>query len=180
MKQEITSKLPARSIIYLLICGGEILAFILLAIIPYQKALVNLDKEIKSITARIEEQKIFFPFFKDLLKKARYKDPELLPFPKRAKLARNNTDIIASVFREIAQKCNLKIESIIPDINSVIEDSGILMINLFMKGDFFDFRNFLIGLYKIPYLEHTEQIKIQTVQGSKELEFRLKICLAQE
>lgn len=165
---------------YLLICGGGILAFILLTIIPYQKTLVNLDKKIKTVSARIEEQKRLSPLFKDLLKKAGHKEPKLLTFPKRAKLARNNTDIITPVFREIAQKSNLTIESIIPDINSIIGNSGFLMIKLVMKGNFFNLRNFLVELYKIPYIDHAEQIKIQTVQGSEDLKFRLKICLAME
>lgn len=180
MKQKITSKLPVQSLLYLLICGGGILAFILLKIIPYQKALVNLDKKIKNINAHIEEQKTLSPFFKDLLEKEQHKGPRLLPCPKRAVLERNNTGIVTPVFRGIAQKSNLQIESIIPDINSIIEDSGILMINLSLKGKFFDFRNFLIELHKIPYMEYTEQIKIQTVRDSNNLEFKLKICLAKE
>ncbi|MBU4287617.1 MAG: hypothetical protein KKI12_05525, partial [Proteobacteria bacterium] len=53
---------------------------------------------------------------------------------------------------------------------------GLLVVNTFVKGSFFDFRKFLVNLGGIPYLEHIEKIDIKrTMEGR---EFRLKILVA--
>ncbi|MEA3428660.1 MAG: hypothetical protein U9Q84_05505, partial [Thermodesulfobacteriota bacterium] len=72
-----------------------------------------MDKQIASLNADIEEQKILNPVFKDLLKKALHKRPKGLPFPEKVKLERDKTDKIALTFQELAKKSNLKIDEII-------------------------------------------------------------------
>ena len=54
-------KLPQKSITYLLVCGGFIIAYFFLAIYPSQMTLGEMDTEIGKINTQIAEQKIFFP-----------------------------------------------------------------------------------------------------------------------
>jgi len=166
-------KLPTRTVTYILICAGGILAFILLVIYPYQKTLNDMDMEIRKIRAQTEGQKIFFPVFKELLKRTRIKNPEGLPFPQKEKLSQDDTDRIVPIFQEIAKKSNLKIESIKPNVESLIEGSGYLTMDVVMKGDFFDFRKFFLELESLPYLEHIERLQIRLVEGMREISMRI-------
>ncbi len=176
MEQKQSIKLPGQSLAYLLMCGLGVLAFI--AIGPYssRKSLGALEMKITKIRSHIEEQKALSPVYNDLLEKMRVKGSDILPSPIKSRLPQDKTEEIPIIFREIAKKCNLDAVSIIPDVKSLDRDSGFLLVNAFVKGNFFDFRKFLIELGKVSYLEHIEEIHIQETIGGKEL--RLKIWLA--
>jgi len=172
------SQLPTRSIAFLLICAGGLLTFFLLVIYPQRISLAEADLEIEKLKGRIEEQKILYPVFQDLLRKTRLKVTEGLPFPEKVKMKRDDTAKIWSIFQEIAQKSGLTIEDIVPDVSSLIGSSGYFKMNLVVQGEFLDLRNFLLQLGELPYLEHIEKIRIRSIQGAKEI--RLKIWMAQE
>jgi len=176
MEQKQSIKLPGQSLAYLLMCGVGVLAFI--AIGPYssRKSLATLDMKITKIRGHIEEQKVLYPLYKELLEKIQVKGSDILPSPIKSKLPRDKTEEISVIFGEIAERCHLEAVSIIPDVMSLADGSGLLLVNAVMKGDFFDFRKFLIELGGVPYLEHIEEIHIREAKGGKEL--RLKIWLA--
>ncbi len=171
-------KLPAKINTYLLICIGGLILFFVFVIYPYHRSLANADLDIKTIKSRIEEQKILYPVFMDLLKKARVKESKGLPFPEKVKLARDDAGKISSIFQDIAQKTNFKLINIIPDSDSLEEGSEHFKVDLVMKGAFADFRNFLVALGEVPYLEHVERIQVRTVKNDKEI--RIKVWMAQE
>jgi hypothetical protein len=171
-------KLPARVIVFFLMYLCVLLFYLLLVIYPQHISLAEADLDIKKLKVRIEEQKILYPIFQNFLKKSRVKDTEGLPFPKQRKLMRNETAKISSIFQEIAQKSNLVLKEIIPDADALISGAGYLKLNLTVKGNFLDLRNFMLQLGDLPYLEHIERIQIRSVQDSKEISF--KIFLAQE
>ena len=85
---------------------------------------------------------------------------------------------ISTVFQDIAGRHNLKLEEIKTDVNSLMQESGYLLMWLRLSGEFLKFREFLIDLGSIPSLEHIEEINIVPTPTSKE--FRLKIWQAQE
>lgn len=173
-----TLKLQFHSMISYVLCGVGLLALLLIAILPRYITLSELDKQITSLNADIDEQKILHPVFKDLLKKALAKAPVGLPFPEKVKLERDKTDKIALTFQELAKKSNLKLEKIITDVDSLIDDSGFLMLNVILKGDIFDLRNFLVKLGEVQYIEHIERVQIRALDKSKEM--RLKLWIARE
>lgn len=168
--------LPGASIRHIIICAGGILAFIVLAIYPYHKSLVRLDRQITKTESQIEEQMALFPIGKELLKSVMQKETRGLPFPKKAGLDRNNAADISVIFEKIARKSDLEIISIIPDIKSLTEQADLLSVKTVVKGKIFDFREFFIEIGKLPYLEHVEEIQIQPAEGVKE--FSLKVWLA--
>jgi Tfp pilus assembly protein PilO len=172
------SKLPTRSIAFLLVCAGGLLTFFILVIYPQRISLAEADLEIEKLKDRIEEQKILYPVFQDLLRKEHIKVTEGLPFPEKAKMKRDDTAKIWSIFQEIAQKSGLTLEDIVPDVSSLIGSSGYFKMNLVVKGEFFDLRNFFLQLGELPYLEHIEKIRIRPVQNAKEI--RLILWMAQE
>ena len=163
---------------YLILCIGVLFAFVLLIIYPYHVSLVDADTEIEITKDRIEEQKLLFPVFKDLLNKAGLKESSLLPLPEQKKLARDEIDGVSSMIQKIAQRSNLKVGGILPDVDSIIGGEGFLQMTVVMKGELLDLRNFLVLLGEVSYLEHIEQIQIRTTQDLKEI--RLKLWMARE
>jgi hypothetical protein len=169
---------PKKSIAYLFICGLGLVAIFLITFYSNYRALNKLDNNIKELKAKIESQNIFQPLFQELFKKIQFKQPEGLTFPKPAKLSQEDAGKISPILQKIAVQNNLKIEEIVPDVDSSIDGSMYLMINITMLGELIQLREFLFQLGGIPYLAHIEQIQIQTVEGAKE--FRLKVWMAKE
>ena len=75
----------------------------------------------------------------------------------------------------MAQKSKMEIVSVSPDINSMVGGSAAMLVHATLKGDYYNFRNFLIELGDRPFLERVEEIEIQQLPGTKE--FRLKVWL---
>jgi len=155
------SKLPIQGLRHLLICAGGIAGVILLAIYPYHRFLASQDEEIKKIEIRIEKQGALFPLYQNLLKKVNLNKPAALPFIEKDKLDREKTMEILSLFDEMARMSNLEPVSIVPDVRSLTRDASYLSVRAYLKGDFFDFRDLLIRIGEVPYLEHIEEIRIQ-------------------
>lgn len=171
-------KLPGRSIVIFLICVGGLLAFIPLIIFPQQTSLAEADREIKELKGRIEEQRVLYPIFQDLLRKADFKGAQGLPFPKRSRLKQNDTVKILSIFQDITKKNHLTIVDIKSDIESLVSSSRYMKIEIAVEGRFFDLRNFMLDLGGLPYLEYIERIQIRSIQEMKAAD--LKILIARE
>ena len=163
---------------YLILCIGVLFTFFVFIIYPYHMSLGEADSEIEITEGRIEEQKLLFPVFQELLHKARLKESGLLPLPEKKKLARDEIDGFSSMIQEIAQRSHLKVGGIMPDLDSLIGGAGFLEMTVVMKGELFDLHNFLVLLGEVSYLEHIEQIQIRTAQDLKEI--RLKLWMARE
>ena len=163
---------------YLILCIGVLFTFIVLIIYPYHTSLAEADSEIEITKGRIEDQKLLFPIFKDLLNKAGRKESSLLLLPEKKKLARDEIDGVSSMIQKIAQRSNLKVGGIMPDVDSLIGGAGFVKMTVVMKGELFDLRNFLVLLGEVSYLEHIEQIQIRTAQDL--IEIRLKLWMARE
>lgn len=168
--------LQGQSIRYLLICGVGILSFILLAIYPHYKKLDRMNMEIKSTRSQIKEQEILYPIGKNILDELMAKETWDLPFPEKAKLGRDKAAEISGIFKEIARKSNLEPVNIVPDVKSLTEQTGLLSVDIIVRGGFFDFRKFFIHMGELPYLEQIEEVQIQPVEAGRE--FKLKIWLA--
>ena len=73
--------LPTRNTFVILIFGGGMLLFVILAIFPNYMSYNNIVHEIDILKDKIEEQKILSPIFEDLSDKAQFQKPGSLPFP---------------------------------------------------------------------------------------------------
>ena len=176
--KKILSILPTQSLIYLLICGVGILAFVFFIIIPTQKTSAELDKDILKTGDYIEEQRILKPVFDSLLKRAKRKTPTDLPATKKAKLDRADISKLSKDLQEIAFRHGLKVQDMNTDVSALIGKSGYLLMRINLAGAFMDFRDFLVDLGTIPSLEIIEEIQIRAIEGSRE--FKIKIWMAQK
>ena len=168
----------AQSLVIFVICVVGILAFLLLILLPAEKTSAELDQEIDKLNVRIEEQRILTPVFHSLLKRAKTAPPSALPSPEKTKLTHEDMNTLSKVFQDIAARHNLKLEEVKTDVNSMMQDSGYLMMRLRLSGNFYKFRELLVDLESVPSLEHIEEINIRPVKTAREVE--IKLWLGQE
>lgn len=151
---------------------------VVIGIYSYNKFSEIKDQEIKALSCRIDRQKVLFPVYRDILGKMQAGGPEVLTFPAKVRLSEDKIEGIPVIFAEIAGKCNLEVVSVIPDVISLDRDSGLLLVNAFVKGDFFNFRKFLTELGRVPFLEHIERVHIQRTTEGKELKVKMWLALS--
>ena len=176
--KKILSILPTQSLIYLLVCGVGILAFVFFIIIPTQETSAQLDKDIVKTGDYIEQQRILKPVFESLLKRAKKKPPTDLPATKKAKLDRTDISKLSEDLQEMAFRHGLKVQNMNTDVSALIGKGGYLLMRINLAGAFMDFRDFLVDLGTVPSLEIIEEIKIRAIEGSRE--FKIKIWIAQK
>lgn len=153
---------PTRNTFVILIFGGGMLLFILLAIFPNYLSYNNIEHEISMLKYKIEEQKILSPIFEDLSKKAQFQKPESLPFPSADKLSPNDTEKITPIIRDIIETNGFTLEDIATDIESLMTGSGNLKMSVNIVGEFHKLRDVLLDLGNLPYLDHIEVIQINS------------------
>jgi hypothetical protein len=171
-------KIPAQSIYYFILCTTGILLFILIGLYPLQSSLNQQDRDLAKTKARIEEQRLLFPLYQDLLLlgKGQKIDSNFLAASSKAGLSLDQLANISILFKTIAQEGGLEAVSVTPDVKSLTNNSKSISVLLIVRGDFLKLRRFLFELEKLPYMEHIEEIQIQEAVGGKE--FRLKTWLA--
>ena len=65
-------------------------------------------------------------------------------------------------------------------MESFVDDSGLLKINIVVKGNFLNFRKFMIKIAEVPYYKHLERFQIRKVQDASDLEFNFDIWLERQ
>jgi hypothetical protein len=171
-------KLPSRNVILILIFGVGIILFVLLSIFPNYIAYSNITQDIDKLKGEIEEQKILSPIFNNFSEKAKFEEPDNLPFPKKAKMAKSETAAISFVIQDIIRNNGFKLENIATDVDSLMHESGLLKLNVTMSGDFMNLRDVMLQLGALPYLEHVESIQISS--SHKDSKIQLKLWFAQQ
>jgi hypothetical protein len=176
MEQKQRTNLPRTSLIYLLVCGALAVGFLALGILPLKKTLESRDADILRLKAQVQEQRTLSPVYKSLEEKTLRNGSQDLPLTVRTGLPVDRIDSIPAIVKGITEKNDIELISVIPDVKSLGENSRHLSVRVAAKGDYFNFRKFLLALDELPCLEYTEDIQVQVVPGGKE--FRLKIWLA--
>lgn len=171
-------KLRSRNVVLILIFGVGIILFVLLSIFPNYIAYSNINQEISRLKGQIDEQKILSPIFNDLSEKAKFEEPADLPFPKPAKLAKNETGKISSIIKSIVNNNGFKIDHIATDVDSLAQEPNRLKLSVHMSGDFMNLRNVLLQLGALPFLEHVESIQVSSHQSKSKIQ--LKLWFAQQ
>jgi len=174
--QDIGTKIPKQSIIYLGVCLLGILLFVLVGIIPSQNSLATLERKIGEMKFKIEEQKALSPLYQSVINSAQQKGPTTLPMPASGKLEKTRMNTIPPAVRQIAQNNKMNMLSVVPDLKSLVGENQRLSMEVAVKGDFPNFRQFLIDLAAIPYIESVEEIQIEQEKNTQL--FRIKLWIA--
>jgi hypothetical protein len=166
----------STSVIIALLGIGVLVLFLSFGLVPMQKSLDDMDLKIAELKERIEIEKKLMPLYVNLEEKIKMELPELYPVPEKKTLPRYQIEEVLPTFARIAEESDMAIVFIDPDIIGLENKPGLLEIDVVIQGDFFNFRNFLIEIAGIPYLEEIGEIKVERVASS--LKFGMKILLA--
>ena len=176
MNLPLLKSIPRRTLIIHLSWLGVLLLFAAAALWPMGRSVISRDSEIREIQYQVDEQKNLQPLYQALKTRSQAKPTTALPSPQRDKLSRDLVVITPSTLRRIADNASLKTQSVAPDVSSLTNQSKSLIMNMVVRGDFMNFRKFLIGIGELPYLERCEEIEIR--KDPAFMEYRIKIRLA--
>ncbi|MFO7761819.1 MAG: hypothetical protein ACQES8_09050 [Thermodesulfobacteriota bacterium] len=168
----------ARSLFYILLCSIGVLGFFLIALVPNQFAIKDLRQETREMETRISRQEVFYPFYQKMLGRLRELENKNMPLPfnKKKGLDRNKLNRIKTDFNRAAGQAGIGLE-IVPDLTSLTKSSEDMMVDGKARGDFLSFREFLIEIGKIPYLQQVEQIEIQALTDDIRYKIKCRIAL---
>jgi len=175
-ERKLNLNIPRQSMIYIAMCLTGVLIFVFGGILPAVKKLKDLDAAIAARKYDIEEQKAFAPFFKSLKLDSEKKESEILPLPPKGKLAQDKLGTLAVVFGTAAKTSGMTLVSATPHLNTLTGDAQFIPINIALRGEFINFRKFLIQLGGVNYIQHIEEITIQ--EKAETREYKLKIWVA--
>jgi hypothetical protein len=174
---ELKKNIPfaTRSLTLLVVGAGIILILLYIGFHNF-RTIAKLDTEISELNTKINTHQSYAPMTKQLFERMKIKASRNLPLPPKAKLTGEQKDRISLMFRDMAQKSKMELVSVSPDINSMVGGSTGMLVHATLKGDYYNFRTFLIELGEQAFLEKIDEIEIQQLPGTKE--FRLKVWLA--
>lgn len=165
-----------QTILLLLVGIAVIAAFVLVFIMPSNRAIANLDNEIGKAKFKTETQEKVGPIYRVLGEKLKKLDKKgSLPPPQP--IPRSMLNTFNSSISSIAQKSNLSLLSVYPETLSP-SDKDANTYNINLRGSFTDFRNFLKDLGNLPYIDTVQEIKINTEKGSRDFNLKVKLLVA--
>lgn len=164
------------------IAAGAICAFgiAVFVVVLYHNvtALRDMNNEIKKLSVQLEEHRTLQPVFNTLLEEIRKQKKEgIISYPEKSKLSRENMQTAMDLFKTIAELNQLKIKAIEPEIDSISESSGYLIMNMMLEGDFFNLRGMLMQLGQIPWFEKIERFQISAGDGVKEIQLKISLSI---
>jgi hypothetical protein len=175
-ERKLELKIPKQSIIYVGLCLTGIMIFLLAGILPAKGTLEDLEADAAVIQYRIEEQKALTPLYQTLQNKNVKKESALLPLPEKGKLAKDKIETLPTAIGAAVKTSDMILVSAVPNLAGLSGDAQFIQMDVVVRGNFINFRKFLITLCAIPYLEHIEEIAIQAKPDVKE--YRLKLWMA--
>ncbi len=163
----------------LVICTAGILILVAVGIFPAHRTLKELDKKIAALQYQVKEQNLLFPLFVQLLQRSRQEASPTLPGPEPKKLPRGETAALTAMFRDIAGQNNIVVESLRPDVESLISASGRFKMLAELSGGFYDLRSFLIEFGSIPYVEEIEYLRLDSAPEGRTLQVTMRFWVLQ-
>lgn len=175
-ERKIIDVIPKQSMIYIAFCLAGLLIFLLAGILPNVRTMDELANQTAVARFQLEERKTLSPLQKTLLEQSTKKESDILPLPGKEKLAGTKIDTLPIAIGAMAKTSGMSMISAIPSLNALVGDAPFLSVNVVLRGDFINFRKFLIHLGSLPHMQQIEEIAIE--QKGEAKEFRLKLWVA--
>jgi hypothetical protein len=168
--------IPQQSIIYIGLCLVGILIFVFWGIMPAGRTLTEMDTRINSARSQLEGQRTLMPLFHSLQSRSEKRESQILPLPEQGKLPQTRIGTLPVAFSTAAKVSRMTLVSALPNLNALTGDAQFLSVDAVLRGNFMQFRKFLVQIGGLPYVHHIEEI---TIQGKADMtEFRVKIWVA--
>jgi hypothetical protein len=169
--------IPGRSVTYLVLCLVILLIFYLAALYPYQRALDAIDAKTVQVTNILKKQQILLPLYEQMAKGNENAIRGTLPVPDMKPLPRGGVDTVSSLFQKIADESGMQLVSVRPDLLTVTKESDDMAVTLLLRGAFFNFRKFLIGVGGVPSLKQVEEIEIRQESGHEQFSLTVRLAI---
>ena len=154
---QLSTYLSGRILLTIVFCLLILFAISYLAIYQPQKTQNQLEQKISEIRSKIVEQKKYQSLHKDLqvrlkqfeINERLYQMPEL----REISLTKKNLQEISDIIHEIAHRAGLQTVSVDPDAQTLTQYESKLKINATFKGDISNFRNLVLNLGSLGYVD---------------------------
>lgn len=160
-------KIPKQTLIYIGVCLFGLVFFLLVAIIPNQRKLSDLDHRIRKLDFELHKQEILFPVFTELRQKMLPQDNARFPKSPRKRLPQSDITEIPNMLRKIAEQSGVIFNAAVPDVNTLKSDSGRIRVKLSLQGDFFRLRDLLFLLDNNPFVDEIDQLAVSSGGGPR-------------
>jgi hypothetical protein len=168
-------KIHPSNLLYLAICLSGIVAFFFVGIYPNLTAIQSLDQDISSLNQKAEKQALLYPVYLKLLQEIMHKSHDKLAAPESKKITHDDLNRINEIFEKLAADSHVTFSSAIPDTSNYLEDTGYFSLNVIFSGDFFNLRNVLLSICRLPYLESIDAMQFEATDTDKQLRFKIRI-----
>ncbi len=169
-------RFPASSARYALVCVLGLAAFGAIGLYPTYRELKAVRSRVHELQVEIRRQELMRPVYEKLVEKTHQRRQKALPYPKQARLPREQADDLTPVFAQLAKQSGVVVLRVIPDVGSLAETRGRLNVNVTVRGPFSAMRDFIVHLGGLPYLEHLEEVRMRAARLEREM--TLKVWLA--
>ncbi|MBI9089046.1 MAG: hypothetical protein JEZ12_07510 [Desulfobacterium sp.] len=175
-EKKVSNKLPPLTLFLIVLSAVLVVGVALVVLFPQYRENQQIKQARVSAAIELEKQKKLYPMFAQAQALATMAfDPEL-PRVEKVPLARDKIATLSTVFTGIARENGMELSSNSLDINSLKNRSDSVSMELTFAGDLFDYRNCLVSLVSLPYLNTVETIKI-TTDKEQEKKFFTKILI---
>ncbi len=159
-----------------IICGGVILLFYLITIVPNRTLMQELDAAYSKAQSDLQDQALLAPLFKSLLGRISAADPGELTLPELKPIARGGVIALSGDLESLAGKTGLAMDSFTPDFSTPSGSTPGMKISVRVSGAFLNFRDFLLDLVRSPYIQQVERVHLETGTNKKSMEVIFRIA----
>ncbi len=155
-----------------------IAALMLFAVLgPYMSYRKNagLDLEIVRIKAEIEEQDLWREAYLPLQKLLEEQEGQTLPVIKKMALAIGETSQISMVLTKMAQDAGLESLNIHPDVSSLMGNSGEIVVDARVSGNYRGLRTFLHDVVSMPSFKDVITMEIREIPSAREMNLKVRL-----
>jgi Tfp pilus assembly protein PilO len=169
-------KIQKRGIAYVIAGLLFLLVFLFAVVFPMNNWSKDLDSRTAEAKFKLQEQQTLLPVYQALKAESEKTLAATLPMPPKSPLPRARINTLPGSFAISAKRSGMSLVSAKPDLTGLTGTFQTLPVNIVLRGQFVDFRKFLVGLGGMPFVERIEEIAIQEAADTKE--FKLKVWVA--
>ena len=173
---KLSLNLARENVVRILVCLGALLVAFAVLVYPEMRTITLVEDQISDTRARIEQQKILFPVYRELLNDLQNATAGSLPRVARVPLPQAEMGGVAKVISDMAQDQGLEVRSVTPNPDSLANGGGLISVRCMLAGDLNSFRNFYLSLGALPSLAHVEKLQVEDTYGGRV--YRLDLWLS--
>ena len=165
-----------KSIFIVLGCVIAAAALIIFGIFPNYQYNKKIDQQISIAEQELKTKNLFFPIYKELVNQVQLTEKHKKKSPPAIKPAKpKKIEQFFKLMTDIAAQNKMTLKQIAPDKNIYRNTSNKIGLNVTVIGDFFHFRQLLLQLCFINFIQDIESIRIYTNDQNHTFDMRLNL-----